>query len=309
MRLVTRSDFDGLVCAVLLEEAGLVDSYCFVEPKEVQDGDIDIRPDDILANLPYSPGAGMWFDHHASEAVRLRENGDIRQVKGLVKRAPSCARVVWDYFEGEKRFPPRLHPLVEAADKVDSAHLSREEIENPEGYVLLGFVVDPRSGLEQCCRFARKKEDFLPELVTILRNEPVAKALAQPDIKERLTHYFSATERFRQMLKDNAVLQSKVLILDLRFVPEVHAGNRFLVYTLFPEASVSVMVNYEDQAHETVVFSVGHSIVNRGCRTNVGQLLLGYGGGGHVRVGTCKVPSQVADQTLKELVERLRREC
>ena len=144
MRLLTRSDFDGLVSAVLLKEVGVMDEWSFVHPKDVQDGAVQVTKDDILVNVPFAPGCGLWFDHHSSEMERLNFHFPF---EGASRLSPSCARVIWEYYGGDEGFPDHFKEMLRYVDKCDSGDLTAEEIENPDGWVLLSFIMDPRTGL------------------------------------------------------------------------------------------------------------------------------------------------------------------
>ncbi|MGE4297806.1 MAG: exopolyphosphatase [Desulfovibrionaceae bacterium] len=308
MRLVTRADFDGLCCAALLKEIGLVDEIKYVHPKDVQDGLVEVSANDILANIPFVQGAGMWFDHHMSEAVRLKEIGaSLKGLKGAVKKAPSAARVVWDYYGGFRRFPNRFEPMMTAVDKVDSADLNEEEILHPEGWVLLGFLMDPRTGLGRH-PFARNNWEVLADLVDHCRTLPIEEILALPDISERIIHYFEQEERFKAMLATKSTVRDKVVVTDLRDVDEFFVGNRFMIYAMYPGCSVGMQLMW-DHKKENIVFTVGHSIVNRTCKANIGTLLLEHGGGGHFGVGTCQVAPSMMEHAMESILARLAHAC
>lgn len=302
MRLLTRSDFDGLVCAVLLRERGLVDSYRFVHPKDMQDGIVEVGPNDVLANVPYVAGCGLWFDHHSSEQVR---SAHPKGVPGCFRQAPSCARVIWDYYGGHASFSPRFDAMMEAVDRSDSGQLTVEDIENPRDWILLSYVMDPRTGLGRYHDYRISNYQLMEQLVEHCRRLPIEDILVLPDVRERLARYYEQTENFRQMVLENAVQLDNVVVLDLREQPEIFAGNRFVIYTLFPTANISVQVMW-GKARQNVVITCGHSIIHRTSRTDVGRLMLEYGGGGHRTVGTCQVPTAQADRILREIVDRIR---
>ena len=301
MRLVTRSDFDGLVCGVLLNAEGLVDSYAFVHPKDVQDGIFPLTKKDILANLPYSPGCGMWFDHHSSEIERV---GDVA-AQGLVKVAPSCARVVWEYYGGHAKFSAHLDSLLEAVDKVDSGMLSADDVNSPKGWILLGFIMDPRMGLQNQSGFSLNTYDLTVKLIGACAVMPAEEVLALPAVAERVERYAAQETQFRNMLRKCSRIDGNVLVTDLRDQEEVYSGNRFTAYAMFPEsnASIQAMWGFKKQR---VVLAVGHSILNRTCKADIGALMLQYGGGGHARVGTCQVKPEKADEVLEALIAALR---
>ncbi|MGE4297805.1 MAG: exopolyphosphatase [Desulfovibrionaceae bacterium] len=305
MRLVTRADFDGLCCAVLLKELHLIESFRFVHPKDVQDGKVYVDQDDIIANLPYAAGCGYWFDHHSSETERLEymtlfEDG----LKGACEMLPSCARVIWKYFGGHDTFPKHMDEMMDAVDKMDSANLSIHEINNPKGWILLGFIVDPRTGLGRFKKFNMDTWELMENLSKYCRAMPVDFILTLPDLKERVETYKEQAGMFRQMIRDNAVVHGNVVVVDLRDVKPIYAGNRFAVYGLYPECNVSVQLMW-DHRGRNVVFSVGYSVVNRTCAANVGQIMLSFGGGGHKAVGTCQIPAEKVDAALEEIIKRL----
>jgi hypothetical protein len=239
MRLLTRSDFDGLVCAVLLKELGLIDSYKFVHPKDMQDGKIEVNGNDVLANVPLVPGCGLWFDHHFSEQKRVV---DATAFKGSFKEAPSCARVIWDYYGGESVFGARFNVMMAAVDKCDSGALDVEDIDNPQGWVLLSFVMDPRTGLGRYRDYRISNYQLMEELVEHCRTLPIEEIMVLPDVQERVARYHEQTALFRDMIKANAVQQGNVVIVDLRQQEEIYSGNRFVLYTMFPTANISVQV-------------------------------------------------------------------
>ena len=301
MRLVTRSDFDGLVCGVLLKSIGLVDSFAFVHPRDLQAGLVAVTENDVLANVAYAPGCGMWFDHHSSELDRV---GDIA-VEGLAKVAPSCARVVWEYYGGNAKFPEHLNALLDAVDKVDSGMLSVDEVKNPSGWVLLGFMMDPRTGLQTQDSFAVSSYDLMLKLMDACATMPVEEILAMPGVTERVSWYFAQEKQFCAMLEKRAAQHGNVVVVDLREQDPVYTGNRFTLYALFPESNASIQVMWGFKKKQ-VVFAVGHSILNRTCKADIGKLMLRYGGGGHVRVGTCQVPVDKAGETLAALLSALK---
>ncbi|MGE4553251.1 MAG: exopolyphosphatase, partial [Desulfovibrionaceae bacterium] len=281
MRLVTRADFDGLCCAVLLTEVGVMDNLLFVHPKDVQDGKYPGHKDDVVANVPFIPGCGLWFDHHSSEFERLAP--DVR-FEGLSKVAPSCARVVWEFYGGTKRFGRRFDDMLDAVDRVDSGQLTPNDVLHPEGWVLLGFVMDPRTGLGRYRNFTISNYRLMEDLIGYCRHMPIEDVLAQRDVKERVDRYLMQEKHFRHMLLDVARVEDNVLLLDLRGQPDIPQGNRFTMYTIFPTCNISIQVMPGRRGQNTV-FAVGHSIFNRTSRVDVGRLMLRFGGGGHTQVG------------------------
>ncbi len=303
MRLVTRSDFDGLVCGVLLKAAGVVDEYAFVHPKDLQDGLVTVTANDVLANVAYVPGCGLWFDHHSSEMARV---GNVR-VEGAVRLSPSCARVVWEYYGGHARFSPHFDGLLEAVDKVDSGMLTADDVKNPEGWVLLGFIMDPRTGLGRYRDYRISNYQLMMDMIGYCAVMGAGEILALPDVKERTDRYFAQDKLFRGMITACSTVHGNVLVTDLRNQEEIFSGNRFTAYALYPECNVSIQVMWGFK-RQNIVFTVGYSILNRTCASDIGALMLRYGGGGHVQVGTCQIAVDKAEQTLPELIAALRTE-
>jgi nanoRNase/pAp phosphatase (c-di-AMP/oligoRNAs hydrolase) len=304
LRLVTRADFDGLACAVLLSDLGLMDNWLFVHPKDVQDGRYPGNPDDIVANVPYIPGCGYWFDHHSSEDERL---GPDVAFRGVSKPAPSCARNVWEYFGGAEAFGARFDEMLRYVDKVDSGDLTLAEVLHPEGWVLLGFVMDPRTGLAHYRHFSISNYRLMEDLIGYIRTRSVQEVLAQEDVAERVERYFLQEKHFKHMLIENILTVDNVIVLDMRHLDSTPPGNRFTMYSLFPECNISVQVLWGKKRQNTV-FSVGHSILNRSSGVDVGRLMLKYGGGGHRQVGTCQVDNELADDVLQDILAAIRRE-
>jgi nanoRNase/pAp phosphatase (c-di-AMP/oligoRNAs hydrolase) len=304
MRLITRSDFDGLACGTLLKEAGVIDSWKFVHPKDLQDGIIEISDNDVLANVPYVEGCGLWFDHHSSEEERLTLHNKYG-FKGESRLAPSAARIVYDYYGGDKIFR-HFNELMYAVDRVDSGNLTSEEILNPQGWILLGFVMDPRTGLGRFRNFTISNYQLMEKLIEYCRVMDIDEILALPDVQERVNLYFEQNELFTDMLKKYTRTDENIIITDLRNVDTIYSGNRFLIYSLYPEQNVSIWM-IDGKNKQNCVFSVGHSIVNRTSKTDVGSLMLKNGGGGHKKVGTCQVPYDNADSILNELIETMKK--
>ncbi len=300
MRLLTRSDFDGIACAVLLKEIGLMDEMVYAHPKDLQDGKVEVTENDILANVPYVKGCGLWFDHHSSEQERLALMG---MFEGCSKRAPSAARVIADYY-GDPRFV-KFEEMLTYVDKVDSADLTEDEIMNPTGWVLLGFICDPRTGLGYHKDYRISNLALMQDLLGYLGNMSIDTILALPDVQERVTRYFENDKVFREFLKEATVQDGPVAITDARGVADIPPGNRFLVYSMFPETNISIRL-IDGRGKEFVAISVGYSVLNRTSNVDVGSLMLKYGGGGHRAVGTCQVPYDQADQVLKELVSTIK---
>jgi hypothetical protein len=305
MRLLTRSDFDGLACAVLLVEAGVVDEYKFVHPKDLQDGLIEVTANDVLTNVPFVPGCGLWFDHHSSERERLGIM-EKHSFKGSSKIVPSCARVIYDYYGGPDIFAKfDANGMMDAVDRCDSGQLSVEDIMRPEGWVLVSYIMDPRTGLGYHKDYRISNYALMADLIQYCRTMPPEHILQLPDVKERVDRYFEQEEAYQAMLKKNCHSEGNVLIIHLLEEDKLAAGNRFKEYAMFPDQNISLRI-FWGQRRERVVFSCGHSIINRSSNTNVGELMLRYGGGGHTRVGTCQVPVPEWKQIRHELIEVMR---
>lgn len=301
MRLITRSDFDGLICGMLLKEAGIIDSWQFVHPKDLQDGLFQPTENDVLANVPYVPGCGMWFDHHTSENDRVGWSKDVR---GESRMAPSAARIIYEYYGGAEKFPA-YGDMIEAVDKVDSGQLSKEEILNPKGWILLGFLSDPRTGLGRFREFRISNYQLMEELINHCRNMSIEEIIEQPDVKERVELYFEQTRRFTEMVHTHTKVERNVIVTDLRDVSPIYTGNRFLIYSLYPEQNVSVWI-VDGKQKQNVSIACGYSILNRTCAVDIGALMLKHGGGGHRMVGTCQTPYSEADDRIREIVDALK---
>ncbi|MEI6209801.1 MAG: exopolyphosphatase [Desulfuromonadales bacterium] len=300
MRLLTRSDFDGICCAVLLKELGLMDEMFYAHPKDLQDGKIPVGKNDILANVPYVPGCGLWFDHHSSEHERLELAGTY---EGCSKPAFSAARVIADYY-GEAKFG-RFKEMLEYVDRVDAGQLTEMEILDPQGWILLGFICDPRTGLGYFKDYRISNLAFMNDLVDHIRTKTVDEILCLPDTQERIVRYRDCSQKSREFLPQHSRVDGQVLITDARGAGEIPPSNRFLVYSLFPETNISIRM-IDGRGKEFVAISVGYNILNLTATVDVGSLMLKYGGGGHKRVGTCQVPYDQADRVLGELIEACR---
>jgi len=301
MRLFTRSDFDGLACGALLSYLGLIDEWKFVHPKDIQDGLVEATDTDILANIPYIKGCKLWFDHHSSESERLGANA---YFEGVSRTAPSCARVVYDYYGGDAKLG-KFAEMIHFVDKVDSGNLSTDEILDPRGWVLLGFIMDPRTGLGRFRNFTISNYDLMTSLAKACSEMSIYDILAMPDVKERLDLYYQQKDIFTEMVKSHAKVYGNVVRVDLRDIETIYAGNRFIIYTLFPEQNISVWI-VDGRNKSNVAITVGHSIVNRTSTVDVGSLLLKYGGGGHKQVGTCQITYEDADRIIQEIMDRVK---
>ena len=301
MRLLTRSDFDGLACAALLIDLGLVQSIKFVHPKDVQDGIIEVDSNDILANVPYARGCGLWFDHHSSE----EERGSLKeQFEGKSAPAPSCARVIYEYYGSRDKFGPNFDELMDAVDKADSAQFSVEEVLHPKGWELLAFIMDPRTGLGRFRQFRISNYQLMEKLANDIRHKRIDQILEDADVKERVDLYFEQTELFKEMVTKYSTVYGNVLVTDLRGVDPIHSGNRFIPYALYQDVNISIWAINGRLNNQ--VFTCGKSIINRSSKVNIGAVMLSYGGGGHENVGTCQVPVEEAEQILSELIKKFR---
>lgn len=300
-RLVTRSDFDGLVCAVLLRHLEMIDEIKFVHPKDMQDGKIDIDDNDITTNLPFVPGVHLAFDHHLSETIR---NPGERPNHIIYPDAPSAARVVYEHFGGKRRFPAAWDEMMAAVDKGDSARFSQEEVLDPKGWVLLNFLMDARTGLGRFREFRISNYNLMMDLIDYCRNHSIDDILKLPDVVERSALYFEQAEKFKEQIRRCAKVYQNLIVLDLRGEETIWAGNRFVIYAQHPECNISIHVLWGLKQQNTV-FATGKSIFDRSSRTNIGELMLEYGGGGHPAAGTCQVDNDKADQVLRELIARI----
>lgn len=300
MRLVTRSDFDGLVCGALLKEAGIIDEWKFAHPKDLQDGLVEINENDCLANVPFVEGCGLWFDHHSSELERNELEG---KYKGESRLTPSCARIIYDYYGGNERFS-HFNEMMEAVDKVDSGNLTVEEIQNPKGWILIGLIMDPRTGLGRWRNFTISNYQLMEELIDACRTMETDEILNLSDVKERIEVYFEQTEKFKEMVQKYTRVEKNVIITDLRGVDPIYTGNRFMIYSLYPKQNISAwIVNGKGGMGRSV--AVGYSIVNRTSNIDVGSLMLKYGGGGHKAVGTCQFNDEEMVKKVEELLDEL----
>jgi nanoRNase/pAp phosphatase (c-di-AMP/oligoRNAs hydrolase) len=302
MRLLTRSDFDGLACGALLVYQGIVDDWQFVHPKDIQDGKVEATENDVVANVPYIKGCKLWFDHHSSEQERLGMN--LHDIQGVSRIAPSCARVIYEYYGGKAKLG-RFESMLEYVDRVDSANLAIDEVQNPKGWILLGFIMDPRTGLGRFRDFTISNYDLMKILAKACSEKTIDEILVMPDVKERIETYFAQQELFSEMVKKHTRVDGPVVISDLRGVETIYAGNRFLIYTMYPDQNISTWI-IDGRGKANCVITVGYSTFNRTATVDVGSLLLKYGGGGHRAVGTCQVPYADAERSIAEIVAKLK---
>ncbi|MBC3615920.1 exopolyphosphatase [Vibrio metschnikovii] len=300
-RLVTRSDFDGLVCAVLLKQLDLIDEIKFVHPKDMQDGLIEITEHDIVTNLPYVKEAHMVFDHHLSETIR---NQGARPNHVIDPNAPSAARVVWDHYGGKSVFPERWIEMMAAVDKGDSAQFTRDEVLDSQGWNLLNFLMDARTGLGRFKEFRVSNYNLMMNLIENCRTQSIEQILALPDVQERVELYREHEVKFKQQIQRCGKVYRNLVLLDLTNEEVIYAGNRFIIYALFPHCNISIHKMWGFQ-QQNIVFATGKSIFDRSSKTNVGALMLKYGGGGHHAAGTCQIPLSEADRVQEELIKQI----
>jgi len=298
MRLITRSDFDGLACGALLKEAGIIDCWKFAHPKDLQDGLVEVTENDCLANVPYVEGCGLWFDHHSSEHERNELAG---KYKGESRITPSCARIIYDYYGGKERFA-HFDDMMEAVDKVDSGNLTIDDIQNPKGWVLIGFLMDPRTGLGRWREFTISNYQLMEKLIEACRTMTTEEILALPDVKERIEVYFEQADKFKEMVTAHTKIVGDLIVSDLRGVDPIYSGNRFMIYSMYPEQNISIWI-VNGKGGKGCSCAVGYSILNRTSNVNVGSLMLKYGGGGHKAVGTCQFTDEVMDENIKALID------
>lgn len=302
-RLVTRSDFDGLVCAVILKELGILDEIKFVHPKDMQDGKVEVSSRDITTNVPYVPGVHLAFDHHLSETVRVKD----RPANHIIDpKALSAARVVYDYFGGKEKLKIG-EEIMTAVDKADAAQFTRDEILSPTGWVLLNYLMDPRTGLGRFREFRISNYHLMMDLIDACLTKTVDEILAMPDVVERVSLYREHEAKAKEQIQRCSTRHANLVVLDLRGEETIYATNRFMIYALYPECNISIHVLWGLKKQNTV-FAVGKSILDRSSKTKVGELMLSYGGGGHDAAGTCQVDNDKAPATLEALVERITRD-
>lgn len=301
-RLVTRSDFDGLVCAVLLKDLDLIDDILFVHPKDMQDGKIAITDNDITTNLPYVAGCHLAFDHHLSETVR--NSGDIKN-HIIDANAPSAARVVYNYYGGQAKFPTISSEMMDAVDKGDSAQFSIDEILNPTDWVLLNFIMDARTGLGRFRDFKISNYQLMMKLIDACKDHSITQILAMEDVAERVALYHEHNELAKAQIARCSTVMGNLVVLDLTAEETIYATNRFVIYAMFPDCNISIHKMW-GLKQQNVVFAIGKSITNRSSKTNVGELCLKYGGGGHLNAGTCQIAKEQADEVLQALIATIR---
>lgn len=300
-RLVTRSDFDGLVCAVLFKHMDLINDIKFVHPKDMQDGTVEIDGNDITTNLPYVAAAKLVFDHHLSETIR---NGDNNLNHIIDADAASAARVVWEYYGGYDTFPQSWDEMMDEVDKGDSAQYNQQEVLNPEKWELLNFLMDARTGLGRFHEFRISNYNLMMDLIDCCKDHSIDEIIELPDVKERVELYFEQEVKFKEQILRCSTVHGNLVVLDLRDEEVIFAGNRFIIYALFPQCNISIHVLWGLKKQNTV-FATGKSIFDRESKTNIGELMLKYNGGGHHAAGTCQVANDISEQTLKDLITQI----
>jgi nanoRNase/pAp phosphatase (c-di-AMP/oligoRNAs hydrolase) len=302
VRLLTRSDFDGSVCAAILEELGIVDEILYIHPKDLQDNKIEVDANDVIANVPFVEGCGLWFDHHSSEHERMQLTG---KFKGTSEPAASAAEVIYNYYQKNEAYADKLKKfkdLITIVGIADSAEFSKEDILNPREWTMLAFIADPRTGLGYKRNFRISNFDLMKSLPKLLRTKSVDEILALPDFQERVQLYREENQKYKTLLTRIARTEGKAVIIDLRAQEDIPVGNRFMEYILFPEQNISIRIA-DGRNQEFAMISVGHSVINKTSSVDVGALTLKYGGGGHKKVGTCQVKYEEVDKIVQEMLQ------
>lgn len=300
-RLITRADFDGVVSGGLLIELDIIDDIVFAEPKDMQDGKVAVTSNDITTNLPYVEGVHLCFDHHLSETIRVGEKDNLI----IDPDKPSAARVVYEHFGGREAFPDICEEMMAAVDQADSANYTEEDIFAPGPWTLLNFILDPRTGLSHFAEFTISNEQLMKDMMVYCRHHSVDEILKIPDVEERAHVYEFNEEFFELQIRRCATVHTKLVVVDLRNEEKFFPGNRFTVYATFPACNISIQIlPFADDSAKTVL-AVGKSILSRSSKTNIGALMLEYGGGGHNAAGTCRVPNEDVDRVLGELIQRI----
>jgi len=290
MRIVTRPDFDGIVCAVLISEAEkITETIKWVEPHEIQNRLIEIKEGDIMANLPFDNRCSIWFDHHESNRIDSTYTGSF-------KIAPSAAGVVFSYYKG--KIKRDYTQLIKETDKIDSACLSMDEVLHPEAYpyIILSMTVSNRSVT---------KEPYWNRLVDLLMKHNITGVISDMEVKEKCRAVIEENKVYKTVLSEHTVVRKHVSVTDLRSYNKAPEGNRFLVYSLFPEAIVSVRIRHDDPGRQRIAVSVGHNIFNPKCRVNVGKMLSKFGGGGHKGAGACRFLASKAGEYIPQIISIL----
>ncbi len=294
MRLVTRGNLDGLTCAVLLDQAEPVDRIELIHPQDITDDKFQVEPSDILANVPYHPNCAKWFDHHSHTRTYERPP---TQFQGRYGLAPSTARLVYDYYLWDNPGFNAYEELVRETDRYDGAGLTRQDVLDPQDYILLGFTLDPRTGLGPF-------QEYFMSLFEVLRDGTIEDVMALEELQARKRRMEEGREPYLAATRKYSRMVGQVLVTDLRDAGPLPAGNRFLVYTHYPDANVWLRIAWGPK-REFLVATVGHSIFNRTCPVHVGGLLAKYGGGGHRGAGATPIGIENAATIIDELIQRL----
>jgi len=302
-RLVTRSDMDGLVCGTLLKYLGIIDEISFVHPKDMQDGKVDITEDDITTNLPYVDGVHLAFDHHYSETLRNKE----MENHIIIPDAPSAAEVVYQYYGGDEKFPNRFKDMMDAANKADSAQFDIEDILHPNGWELLSFLMDSRTGLGRFKEFSVSNYQLMMDLIDHCAKLSIDEILELPDVKERIELYFRYEKEFISQLKRCSTVYKNLIIINYMNEDIIYPGNRFMIYALYPEVNISIHAAW-GRNKQNIVYSTGKSIINKSSKTNIGELMLKYDGGGHEAAGGCQPKTEDAKRVLEELIKKINKD-
>ena len=301
-RLITRSNFDGLVSAVLLKELNIIDEITFAHPKDIQDGTVDVTPNDISTNLPYSPHCHLAINHHTSEEERLAG----KSIKKYINdpNSPSASRLLFNHFGGKGMFGSKYDALLQAVDKFDTADYKLDEIKNPKGWDIIAFITDPRTGLGRFRKYRISNYQLMMDLISYMRDKPIEEILNLPDVKERIDLYYEMQQAFSDQLKKCADTIGKLIILDLRKENIIYPGNRFLLYALFPDCNISIHI-LNGKMDQNTVFAIGKSIFNKPATINVGKLALEFGGGGTPGAGACQADLEISDCVLQDLKDKI----
>jgi len=308
MRLVTRADFDGIVCGALITAVEDIDDYLFVEPKFMQDGAVDIRSGDVIANLPYHPNCTLWFDHHFTNTAHGFDQ-PIVPGRGGFRLAPSAARVVFEYYSRvpsgsntlyarglETITSARFTDLLQDTDKIDGGSHTREDVLDPAGYVLVSMTIYGKN---------EEEEPYWRRLIELIRDASLPEVLKDPEVSSRSAHVLSMQQKLRAQLLERTVVRNNVILLDLRDTEDLTDANRFLLYMLYGDGNISMKIAHDSQRVDTTAISVGYNIFNPTSTVNVGELLSNYGGGGHRVVGSCRVPDHDAERAIREILEHI----
>ncbi|MBR1680828.1 exopolyphosphatase [bacterium] len=302
-KLLTRADLDGVMSATLLKKFGMIDEIEFCHPKDMQDGKIEVTDNNIITNLPYNENAHFVFDHHFSDDVRAYNRKSNHIINPVAK---SATRVIYEYFGGADKFPKEWGEMLDCVDRADSGNVSEEEIKNPKGWLMLNYLLDPRTGLGRYDKkFRLNNFDFMRYVIDIIQStSDIQEILDAPDVKARVDFYMIEQEKFVEQLKHCSTVKNNVVVVNYKDEEEIHVGNRFMVYTMFPECNVSIHKIMGQDGTKTV-FAVGKSVINRTSQLNVAELMSEHGGGGHRNAGTCQVPHEQADKVIEDILEKL----